>query len=177
MLLTGGLLIAHPQTYRPHARYDLNVSRWDTIERNHPQFAHRCRQAFDANLHKVMATIRTDGSPRVSGTEIRFLEGDVWLGSMSRAFKLADLLRDPRLAIHCAPTDVSLGAGDAKLSGRALPAEATRWTELTGQPAPGEDSAFFTIDIGSLTLTHAESQELVIETWSENRGYRKLRRM
>lgn len=152
------------------------MSRWDTIERNHPELAARCRRAFDANLHKVMATLKIDGSPRTSGTELSFLGGDLWLGSMPRARKLEDLRRDPRVSIHSAPTDATMKDGDAKADGIAIEADGARWSELTGQPIPQPGAGFFTIDVTSLTLTTVEGAFLVVESWSEHRGYRKVRR-
>ena len=52
---------------------------------------------FDAHKHKTMATLRADGSPRISGTEAPIREGEVWLGAMPGSRKVADLLRDPRV--------------------------------------------------------------------------------
>ena len=66
-----------------------------------------------------MATLRRDGSPRISGIECEFEDGELWFGSMSGAVKARDLQRDPRFALHS-------GTGDAdrptatEVSGRAL---------------------------------------------------------
>ena len=57
-------------------------------------------ERLDAHKHKTMATLRKDGSPRISGTEVEFSDGELWLGSMPNALKAKDLLRDPRFAIH-----------------------------------------------------------------------------
>ena len=42
------------------------------LEAAEPELAGRVRAAFDAHGHKVLATLRADGSPRVSGIEARF---------------------------------------------------------------------------------------------------------
>ncbi len=63
----------------------------------------RRRRVLDQHQHKVIATLRRDGSPRVSGNELRFIDGEVWLGMMPGSVKALDLLRDPRVAVHGAP--------------------------------------------------------------------------
>src|SRR2546429_4283378 len=42
--------------------------------------------------------------PRISGIEVEFAEGEIFLGLMPGSRKLYDLERDPRLALH-SPTD------------------------------------------------------------------------
>jgi len=68
-------------------------------------------------VHKTIATLRRDGSPRISGTEYRFTEGELWFGSMHGAMKALDLRRDPRFALQSAPADPPGWDGDAKLAG------------------------------------------------------------
>ena len=58
------------------------------------------RGFFDARVHKTLATLWRDGSPRISATEIDFADGELWLGSMWRSLKALDLRRDPRFALH-----------------------------------------------------------------------------
>ena len=55
---------------------------------------------LDAHTHKTLATLRKDGSPRISGIECWEIDGDLWMGSMARAVKALDLQRDPRYALH-----------------------------------------------------------------------------
>ncbi len=152
------------------------MARWQDIEDSAPDFAARCRAVFDAGLHKVIATLDANGAPRVSGTEMEFLGGDAWLGSMPGSRKLADLRRDPRLAVHCATIDQTLSEGDAKLTGVAVAGDAGRWSALTGKQMPPGEAAFFTIDVGSLTLTRVNGDRLVIEHWTPAGGYRKTDR-
>ena len=96
------------------------MARWERIEAEEPEFAARAREHFDAGVHKTIATLRADGSPRISGIEASFLAGDLWFGSMPGARKAADLIRDPRFALHSASEDPPGWSGDAKLSGRAI---------------------------------------------------------
>ena len=115
--------------------------------------------------HLTMATLRRDGSPRVSGTEIQFQDGELTIGSMSRAVKALDLLRDPRLAIHGPthdPTKRGSWRGEAKIAGHAV--------EMASQ----HDGHSFRIDIDEVVITGLNKTRdgLVIQSWSPARGYR-----
>ena len=76
------------------------VPAWQAIEEAEPEFAARVRRLLDAGRHKTIATLRADGSPRISGIECEFADGDLRFGSMTGARKGADLERDPRFALH-----------------------------------------------------------------------------
>ena len=143
-----------------------------------PELAAAVRSRFEAHLHHVVATLRADGSPRVSGTEARFFEDDLYLGSMPASRKGADLRRDPRMALHAATVDVELVEGDAKLSGRAVEcdrAEATRFLESLGNPEVA-DGEVFRVDITEAVLTRVQDDELRIDTWSPGAEVRTIRR-
>src|SRR5947199_10798160 len=95
------------------------MARWQDIVESAPDFAAKLRRPLDARVHKTIATIRADGSPRISGIETFLAEGDLWFGSMPNARKALDLRRDPRCALHSGSIDPPEWPGDAKLSGRA----------------------------------------------------------
>src|SRR5579872_3733036 len=76
------------------------MAAWKDVEQAEPEFAARVRRLFDAGRHKTIATLRADGSPRISGIECEFTEGELRFGSMPGARKGADLRRDPRFALH-----------------------------------------------------------------------------
>ena len=63
---------------------------WRAIEEAEPEFAGRVRALFDAGRHKTIATLRADGSPRISGIECEFADGELRFGSMTDARKGAD---------------------------------------------------------------------------------------
>ena len=52
------------------------------VESAEPAFAARVRATFDAHAHKVLATLRRDGSPRLSGIEMQFVAGEPWLAGL-----------------------------------------------------------------------------------------------
>jgi hypothetical protein len=133
---------------------------------------------FDAHRHKTMATIRQDGSPRISGIEATFADGELWLGSMAGSRKTGDLRRDPRLALHSAsedpPEEASLWRGDAKLSGRAVEVQdPDRMKALGGGEEPGD---LFRVEIAEVVLTRVGDppDHLVIELWREGEGLRQI---
>ncbi len=162
------------------------MARWDDVERAAPGLAGRARRVLDAHRHKTLATLRRDGSPRISGTEAVFVAGDVWVGSMPGAVKALDLLRDPRFALHSAsedPDDEDPGAwqGDAKVAGRAVeitdPAEAEAFYQEHGPPPQPGESHLFRLDLTEVVLTRVDPpDQLVIESWHEGKGYQRRQR-
>ncbi|MBH0780294.1 pyridoxamine 5'-phosphate oxidase family protein [Nocardia bovistercoris] len=65
----------------------------------------------------MLATLRADGSPRISPLEPRIFEDDLVLAGMPNTTKFHDLSRDPRFCLHTATVDTMVGDGDAKLFG------------------------------------------------------------
>ncbi len=55
---------------------------WSEFEQQAPELASRVRERLDAHVHKTLATIRRDGSPRISGIETETKDGELWIGSM-----------------------------------------------------------------------------------------------
>lgn len=150
------------------------MTAWQDVERAEPALAHRVRGLFDAHRHKTIATIRADGSPRISGIEARFEDGELTFGSMANARKGADLRRDPRFALHSATTDPVEGSealwpGEAKISGRAIPA---------GGPTGGPDADLFYADIAEVVHVHLDelATRLVVEWWTPRHGMRRIER-
>ncbi|MCU1429699.1 MAG: hypothetical protein JWL83_3699 [Actinomycetia bacterium] len=161
------------------------MSTWAEVTYETPELAARVRAIFDASKHKTMATLRKDGSPRISGTEANFYGSDIFVGSMYGAVKARDLQRDPRVALHSATVDTELTNGDAKISGRAaeitnpdeIAAFARANTESTGQEPPGEFH-LFRIDVSEIVLTRIGDppDHLVIEVWRAGRGTERIER-
>ena len=161
------------------------MARWDDFEKAEPDFAARVRRLLDAHKHKTMATLRRDGSPRISGTETTFSGGDLWIGSMAGAVKARDLQRDPRVALHSGSvdpdeSDPAAWPGDAKLAGRAVeiadPAErAAFWAALPGpQPSEEDGSHLFRIEPAEVVLIRvAPAEGLIVESWHQGTGYQR----
>lgn len=151
------------------------MSTWREVEEDAPDFAGRVRRIFESRKHKALATLRSDGSPRISGIEFEFRDGEVILGMMPDSLKLLDVRRDPRLAIQGMSDDPSEDqpgnwAGDAKIAGRAMAA---------GNPDGGDEPPpFFRVDITEVVLTRVgePADHLLIESWHPGRGLERRRR-
>ena len=153
------------------------MASWHEIEASEPAFAATVKALFDAHKHKTMATLRKDGSPRISGIECSFDAGELWLGMMAGSLKAADVLRDPRIAIHSVSEDSDGTAswpGDAKLAGRAVEVK----DEAEMHRMHGEPGHLFRIDINEVSTTHLgdPADHLLIETWSPARSLRRIER-
>lgn len=93
------------------------MARWEDFVVADPAFAADVRRCFAIRKHATMATLRKDGSPRISGTEVEFDDdGEVYLGMMPASLKALDLRRDPRLALHCPTEDAPEGDPSAWLA-------------------------------------------------------------
>ena len=150
------------------------MTAWRELERAEPEFAQRVRELFDAHRHKTIATVRADGSPRISGIEVVFDGGELTFGSMPDARKGADLRRDPRFALHSPTVDPVEGSeaswpGEAKIAGRASAA---------GAVTDGPDGDLFRADITEVVHTHLDEKAtlLVVEWWTPEHGLRKVER-
>lgn len=151
------------------------MARWADLFAAEPEFSQRVKDLFDAHKHKTMATLRRDGSPRISGIEAEFADGDVILGMMPGSLKAADVRRDPRLAVHSASVDPVEGeergwAGDAKLAGTAV--------EVPDPDAPASAGHRFRVEVTEVVLIRVgdPADHLVIESWHEGRGLQSRKR-
>ena len=147
------------------------MASWAEFEAAEPEFAARVRKLMSTHKHLTMATLRSDGSPRISGTEVEFADGQLRLGSMPGAVKALDLRRDGRVAIHGPtadpPADNAAGwKGEAKIAGIAHEVDS------------GGDAHRFVIDISEVVITRLNEggNRLVVESWTRARGYRAMER-
>jgi hypothetical protein len=144
------------------------------LEQEQPEFAARVRAAFDAHGHKILATLRRDGSPRVSGIEARFRDGELWLAGMPRSVKFADLRRDPRMALHSGSDEPDAFRADAKLCGRAIEvtdrAELAAFADATPVPEEAQPFELFRIDLEQVVLTALTDARYALEIISWRPG-------
>lgn len=149
------------------------MARWQDIIDDAPEFARYVERVFGERKHKALATLRRDGSPRISGIEVEISKGDMWVGMMPDSLKARDVLRDPRMAIQAMtddPTenDPSAWVGDAKVSGEA--------EKVEGRNPQGGHR--FRIDIREVVVTRVgtPADHLLIESWHEGRGFSSAKR-
>jgi hypothetical protein len=151
------------------------MASWSEFASAQPALARRVEERFGIRKHKTLATLRADGSPRISGIEVEFADGELFLGMMPGSVKLRDLERDSRLALHSPTDDPPDGqpqgwAGEAKLAGYAI--------EVGAPESPVAGARRFRVDITEAVLTHLNEagDQLVIESWRPGKGVTRLER-
>lgn len=149
------------------------MTSWKAFVAEEPDFAQRVQALFTAHKHHTMATLRRDGAPRISGTEVDFGDDGLALGMMGGSFRAADLRRDGRVALHSCTADPAedptLWPGDAKISGTAIEVK-----QHAGPP--GSDR--FLIELNEVVITRVgtPADHLDIEAWHSGRGVNRVER-
>jgi hypothetical protein len=160
----------------------IRMASWNSVSLAAPAFAAAVRALFDAHKHKTLATLRKDGSPRISGIEVDFVDGELWLGAMWQSRKVLDLQRDPRFALHSATADDGEAwRGDAKIAGRAEEVTAAGRKEAVQGASGGATTGpfhLFRADMTEVVLVLAGDppDHLVVESWHEGSGLRRVER-
>ncbi|MHB8575653.1 MAG: pyridoxamine 5'-phosphate oxidase family protein [Dehalococcoidia bacterium] len=138
--------------------------RWDAFEQATPVLATAGRALlypFGNVGLGFLSTVRADGGPRLHPVCPIIVAGGLYVFLIPSS-KRADLLRDPRYALHSFPTESNEDA--FYLTGRAerqtdrdtRAAAAAAWfreRELTAPPPGFEDEWLFELHIGSCLLT------------------------
>lgn len=153
------------------------MANWAEVEREAPELAGAARGFLTAHKHLTIATVRRDGSPRISGIEIQLADGELWFGSMWRAMKALDLRRDPRFAIHSGSPDPDDGwEGDAKLAGRAVEVDDPELKRARG--GGGGEYHLFRAEIEELVVVRLNDarDKLAIASWHPGRGVERIER-
>ncbi|MEU7032310.1 pyridoxamine 5'-phosphate oxidase family protein [Streptomyces sp. NPDC046237] len=151
---------------------------WAAFAAAEPAFATTVRERFGQYTHHALATLRKDGSPRLSGIEADFRWDELWLGMMPNSRKALDLRRDGRFALLANPgAGTDMGGGDVRISGRAVEITDTgaleRYAEAVGMPLPFH---VFRVELTEVVRTFVEGDDLVVRTWSPGRQMRTIRR-
>ena len=141
------------------------MASWSEFEAQAPDLAARALAYLDTGKHKTLATLRRDGSPRISGTEAEVADGQLQFGSMLDAVKARDLLRDGRFALHSASASPPEWEGDAKVAGVAVEVERMGFH-------------LFRADIREVVVItlNEERTKMVVESWHEGRGTSRIER-
>ncbi|HSV66842.1 MAG TPA: pyridoxamine 5'-phosphate oxidase family protein [Mycobacteriales bacterium] len=156
------------------------MATWEQFEAEAAGLAAAVRARLEAARHHVLATLRRDGSPRVSGIEVRFAGPDLVLGSMWGAMKAGDLRRDGRFALHSNPGDGSMSGGDARVSGRAVevldPGALAAFADAVDPPS--RQFHLFRLDIGEVVLVSVdeEQERLLVDLWRPGGPARRFTR-
>jgi len=141
------------------------MATWSEFETAAPELAERVRASLKAHTHLTIATLRRDGSPRISGTEVQFADGELWIGSMANALKAKDLQRDPRFALHSGSQEPDEGLADAKVAGRA-------------HEIPNQEHHKFRLDLTEASIVSLDDakEHLIIDLWTADGGVKQIKR-
>ena len=142
------------------------------------------RHAATGNLC-LLATLRSDGSPRISPIEPRIFEDQMWIVGMPGTTKFRDLGRDPRFCLHTATVDPHVGDGDAKLWGVVNDVRdtgvqqrfAAALYEETGLDLRGREfDHFYAADVTAASSVEINDGHLDITIWKSGRPERVVRK-
>ena len=131
----------------------------------------------------MLATLRSDGSPRISPMEPRIVDDRLVLVGMPGTLKFKDLGRDPRFALHTATVDPYVGDGDAKLWGAVHNVQdkdlherfADELFEESGFDLRGKPfDPFYVADITGASSLEAGDGQLLITIWKPGQGERTV---
>jgi hypothetical protein len=158
---------------------DTTAPNWATFTTAEPELAEIVEQRFGAFTHHILATLRKDGFPRTSGLEVRFLDGELWLGMMPDSLKARDLIRDPRFALQANPGEgQSMGGGDVRISGRAIEVhDAGTRARYSEEVEPPEPFHLFRTELTEVVRTYVEDDKfLVVQVWKPGEPVRTIKR-
>ncbi|WP_371603995.1 pyridoxamine 5'-phosphate oxidase family protein [Streptomyces sp. NBC_01220] len=157
----------------------MTSSNWADFQAAEPDFADTVRRRFEQYKHHVLATVRKDGSPRVTGLEVDFRLDQPLLGMMPNSRKALDLRRDPRFAVQANPgPDAEMADGDVRISGRAVevadPDLLARFIDVVKPPEPFH---LFRVELTEVVRTGLEGGDtLVVQVWRPGRRLHTIRR-
>ncbi|MFJ8106895.1 pyridoxamine 5'-phosphate oxidase family protein [Streptomyces sp. NPDC096132] len=154
------------------------TSNWAAFAAAEPDLARTVEERFGAFTHHVLATLRKDGSPRTTGLEVRFLDGELWLGMMPDSVKALDLRRDPRFALQANPGEgTGMGGGDVRIGGRAVEVDdpAVKGAYMK-EVEPPEPFHLFRTELTEVVRTYVEDETyLVVQVWKPGEPLRVVR--
>jgi hypothetical protein len=85
-------------------RRSRTVATWAELDESAPELAAAGERLFRAFTLAFLATVRADGGPRVHPVTITVHDGRLYVFLVHGTPKRADLLRDPRYALHSFPS-------------------------------------------------------------------------
>ncbi|MFJ3303452.1 pyridoxamine 5'-phosphate oxidase family protein [Streptomyces sp. NPDC086549] len=152
---------------------------WAYFSTAEPGLAKIAEERFGAFRHHVLATLRKDGSPRTTGLEVRFHDGELWLGMMPGSLKALDLNRDPRFALQANPGEgTGMGGGDVRICGRAVGVDDPEVKAAdVKEVEPPQPFHLFRTELTEVVRTYVEDDKyLVTQVWKPGEPVRTLKR-
>jgi hypothetical protein len=162
------------------------MTTWREFAEAAPRIATIFARRHAATGHLCMlATLRSDGFPRISPIEPKVFEDQLWLTGMPNTTKFFDLARDPRFCLHTATVDTHVSDGDAKLWGtvsdvpdRALHQRFAAWLfEETGFDLRGQEfEHFYAVDVTGASAVEVGDGHMDVTVWKPGEAERVVRK-
>jgi hypothetical protein len=154
---------------------------WDEMTRVQPRLAGRAHDRLIAPGVVLVATVRADGTPRVTPVEPFVMDGRLWLAMLHGSRKAADLRRDARVLLHSIVTSREGTEGEVKLRGTAR-AEHDRRVQERFAKAAGDALGWhavvgrfhlFEVDIAHVATVryHNPTGDQYVATWPPGREF------
>jgi hypothetical protein len=151
--------------------------RWVDFEREQPRLAELGRKKLAGPGVVLVATIRRDGSPRLSPIEPLLWHRGLWLSMGWGSQKARDLGRDDRVLVHSIVTSRDGTDGEFKVRGRAVLEENPRVQEefahtvveeLGWRPEVGKFHLFW-VDVEDVTFIRWDNatNDQFVARWPE----------
>lgn len=159
----------------------VRTCRWAEFAAGAPELSQFVQERLDAHRNRLMATLRADGWPRISGIELTISGGELWVGGIPGSRKFQDLRRDPRVAIHSDPVDTPEWHGDARVTGLAVFVDdtATKRAFLKaaggGSPGPFDLFRLEIIEVSTVRLAPT-ADHLILDVWRPGLPVRSIER-
>jgi hypothetical protein len=163
-----------------------HMTTWKELTESAPHIAAIFTRRHSATHNLcLLATLRSDGFPRISPIEPRIFDGQLWLVGMPGTTKFRDLGRDPRFCLHTATVDPYVSDGDAKLWGVVDDVQdkdvhqrfAEALFEETGMDLRGRDfDHLYAADLVGASSIEASEGHLDITIWKPGEPERVVRK-
>jgi Pyridoxamine 5'-phosphate oxidase len=140
--------------------------RWTDFETQQGDLSTLVRRKLIEPGLMMVATIRTDGTPRVSPVNPHVWDGDLCVSLASSTRKAADVGRDPRVLVHSIVSRWDGSEGELKLratavaetGAAALDEFAAAVKERTGWAPPVGTFSLYRLDIDDVTFIDRENR-------------------
>jgi hypothetical protein len=164
----------------------MTMTTWKEFTERAPRIAaiFTRRHAATGNLC-LLATLRSDGFPRISPIEPRIFEDQLWIVGMPDTTKFRDLGRDPRFCLHTATVDTEVKDGDAKVWGVVKDVQdkplhqrfATALFDETGLDLRGlEFDHFYAADLTAAAAVEVSGGHMDVTVWKPGEPERVVRK-
>lgn len=152
-----------------------------TWKLRHPRSPTSGNSASTKHESPCSATLRKDGSPRISPVEPFLTQRHLLFGAMSWSLKTRDLARDPRCVLHSAISGPDSGEGELKLYGHATEADdqiRDGCEEGWWLSRPAGTATVFALNIEQATFISWDTEhgQMTVRSWSPQRGLTETRR-